>query len=219
MALGKNIQARRKHLKISQEALSELTGGKVSQGAISALEKRDSSSSEHAPLIAKALGISLDELTTGEVSEFKSAHRDKPDKLTIHQFDVSGSMGGGLLLRDQTGVIEDWRVSHDWLRNNLRGHSSTKDLCVVTGFGDSMRPMYNSGDPLIIDSSVKTVEVDGIYFFRVGSEGFIKRLQRIPGNGLMAISDNSRYIPWTISDSMDFEVFGRVIKVWKSEDL
>ena len=88
-------------------------------------------------------------------------------------------MGNGLELRDQPGVIQSWNVSPEWLQRTS-GASSPKNLCIVTGFGDSMRPMFNPGDPLIVDRGVQAVEYDAIYFFRVGSEGFIKRLQRIP---------------------------------------
>lgn len=68
---------------------------------------------------------------------------------------------------------------------------------------------------------MQAVEYDAIYFFRVGSEGFIKRLQRIPtASGLVvrAKSENTKYDAWDITEGMDFEVFGRVLKVWRSED-
>jgi len=81
-----------------------------------------------------------------------------------------------------------------------------------------MRPMFNSGDPLLLDSGVKSVEFDAVYFFRVGDEGFIKRLQRIPGDGIRAISENKSYESWTIREDMDFEIFGQVLKAWRSED-
>ncbi|MGW8306988.1 MAG: S24 family peptidase [Achromobacter pulmonis] len=139
----------------------------------------------------------------------------------IAQFDTGGAMGNGLELRDQPGVIQSWSVSPEWLQKNVRGFSSSKNLCIVTGFGDSMRPMFNPGDPLIVDRGVQAVEYDAIYFFRVGSEGFIKRLQRIPtASGLVvrAKSENTKYDAWDITEGMDFEVFGRVLKVWRSED-
>lgn len=139
--------------------------------------------------------------------------------VTIGRYDTGGRMGvAGVELRDQPGVIESWKVSREWLEKNVRGFNQTDTLCIVTGFGDSMRPMFNSGDPLIVDSSVRSVEFDAVYFFRVGSEGFIKRLQRVPGKGLVAISENSAYRDWVIDETMDFEVFGRVLKVWRSED-
>jgi len=81
-----------------------------------------------------------------------------------------------------------------------------------------MRGMFNSGDPLIVDIGITTVEYDAVYFFRVANEGFIKRLQRVPGRGLVAISENKAYESWAIADDMDFEVFGRVLKAWQSED-
>ena len=126
---------------------------------------------------------------------------------------------GGLILQDQPGTIQRWEVSREWLNQNVKGVSSASQLCIVTGFGDSMKPMFNPGDPLLVDLSVKTVDYDAVYFFRVGDEGFIKRIQRIPGQGLKAISANrDHYEPWTISDDMDFEVLGRVLKVWKGDD-
>jgi phage repressor protein C with HTH and peptisase S24 domain len=78
--------------------------------------------------------------------------------------------------------------------------------------------MYNPGDPLLGDRGVTNVDFDGIYFFRIGNEGFVKRLQRIPGVGLRAISENKAYESWDIKEGMDFQVFARVVKVWKGED-
>jgi phage repressor protein C with HTH and peptisase S24 domain len=137
----------------------------------------------------------------------------------IQQYDAGGSMGGGIDLPDQPGIIQNLKVSREWLESNVRNCTSAKNLCIVTGFGDSMRPLFNPGDPLLLDRGVMGVEVDAVYFFRIGREGFIKRLQRVPGNGLIAISENKAYKEWTITKDMDFEVFGRILKAWKSEDL
>jgi transcriptional regulator with XRE-family HTH domain len=69
MALGKKILKLREAKGLTQDALAKLTGWSedtpnigVSQGAISALEKRDSESSKHATALAKALGVSIDAL-------------------------------------------------------------------------------------------------------------------------------------------------------------
>lgn len=145
----------------------------------------------------------------------------KGDNILIKQFETGGSMGTGLELRDQPGVIQSWSVDPEWLQKNIRSYSSTANLCIVTGFGDSMRPMFNPGDPLIVDLGVKSVEFDAVYFFRVGSEGFIKRLQRIPTGDQVIVrakSENQKYDAWDIDAGMDLEIFGRVLKVWCSED-
>lgn len=142
----------------------------------------------------------------------------RTDDYVIPQYSAGGSMGAGLLLRDQPGMISSWHVTPEWVQKNVPNITSHKNLAIVTGFGDSMRPLYNPGDPLIVDTGVKSVEFDGIYFFRIEAEGFIKRLQRIPGVGLRAISENKAYEAWDITKSMDFEVFARVVKIWRSDE-
>ena len=145
----------------------------------------------------------------------------KGEDVVIRQFDARGSMGDGLVLDgDQPGVIRSWTVSRDWLALNVKRITSTKNLCVVTGFGDSMRPTYNPGDPLLVDIGVTSVEHDGIYFFRVGNHGFIKRLQTIPGQGIRVISDNKDkgYETWTITPDMDLQVFGKVVRLWRGDE-
>lgn len=144
--------------------------------------------------------------------------RYKGSDITIQQYATGGAMGSGLLLRDQPGLIQSWNVTSEWIQKNVHHITSPRNLAIVTGFGDSMRPLYNPGDPLLVDRGVKNVEFDGIYFFRIENEGFIKRLQRIPGIGLRAISENKAYEAWDIRDGMDFEVFARVVKVWRGED-
>lgn len=136
----------------------------------------------------------------------------------IPEYNTGGSMGTGLVLRDQPGHITSWRVTPEWIQKNVHNVTSPKNLAIVTGFGDSMKPMYNPGDPLLVDTGVKRVEFDGVYFFRIEDEGYIKRLQRIPGVGLRAISENKAYETFDITAGMDFEVFARVVKVWRGED-
>ena len=158
---------------------------------------------------------------SGQLIAFTAVPRQKQDDadhFVLPQFETGGAMGIGLLLRDQPGVIQSWQVNSEWIQKNIRSHTGAANLCIVTGFGDSMKGMFNSGDPLVVDRGVTTVEFDAVYFFRVGEEGFIKRLQRIPGEGLRVLSENKKYESWTIREGMDFEVFGRVLKAWQGED-
>lgn len=144
--------------------------------------------------------------------------KSKPDEFVIPEFNTGGAMGNGLLLRDQPGVIRGWSVNNEWVQKNVKSHTGASNLCIVTGFGDSMKGMFNPGDPLLVDRGVTIVEYDAVYFFRVDNEGFIKRLQRIPGEGIRVLSENKKYESWTIKPGMDFEVFGRVLKAWQGED-
>ena len=176
--------------------------------------------SQHEPFGDRA-AFALEErlgLPAGTFDKVGNRPPEEQGVIVIPEYLTGGAMGDGLILRDQPGVIKSWRVSEEWVSKNARNYTATQNLCIVTGFGDSMRPMYNPGDPLLVDSGVRRVDYDGIYFFRVADEGFIKRLQRIPGEGLVAISENKAYRDWTIRPDMDFEVFGRVLKAWRGED-
>jgi phage repressor protein C with HTH and peptisase S24 domain len=155
--------------------------------------------------------------------EAPSASGDAPD-LVITQYDTGGAMGHGFNLADNApGQIKSWRVDHDWLRLNVPVHTGVKNLAIVTGFGPSMRPMFNPGDPLLVDTGVNVVDHEGVYFFRVGDEGFIKMIQRIPdpeGAGVMLqiISKNPDYPPYPMSPkNPHFQVLGKVLTVWRSE--
>lgn len=152
---------------------------------------------------------------------------DPDNDHVIPQYDAGGSMGHGFELEARPpGVIREWKVNHEWLRLNVGHYSSVENLCIVTGFGSSMRGMFNPGDPLLCDRGFRAVDVDGVYFFRVDHHGFIKILQRIPtpdGIVLRAKSKNPDYdtfdITPKIASSEGFEVFGRILTVWKSEQL
>lgn len=196
-----------------------------------------------APKIAKAIGQPshwIDQINSEQWMEIDSndfltprepghktdnvvrLEKKKSDDITIRQFETGGAMGAGIELRDQPGIIQSWRVNPEWLERNVRAHSNAKNLCIVTGFGDSMQPLFNPGDPLLVDTGVSVVDFDSIYFFRIGNDGYVKRLQRIPteeGLVIRAISENrDAYEPFNITKKMDFQVLGRVLKVWRSQD-
>ena len=80
-----------------------------------------------------------------------------------------------------------------------------------------MLGMFNPGDPLLVDKGVTRCDVDGVYFFSVDGEGFIKRLQRIPGEGILVISENKKYRDWTIKPRMRLTVFAKVLIAWEGK--
>lgn len=73
MALGQNIKRLREAQGLTQDELAVKAGGKVTQGIIAALEKRDSKASQYAAHIAAALGVSVDELLAGGGPAFREA--------------------------------------------------------------------------------------------------------------------------------------------------
>lgn len=166
-------------------------------------------------------------LSTPASTHEAQAVSDEGRDLVITQYDVGGAMGnGGKLILDaeQPGIIKSWRVDQEWLRLNVPAYTSVSNLCIVTGFGSSMKPIFNPGDPLLMDRGVNHVDHEGIYFFRLGDEGFIKIIQRVPnfdkpGFVLRIISKNKEdFPPYDISAKHpDFHVIGKILTVWRSE--
>lgn len=153
----------------------------------------------------------------------RNAVLDNTD-VVINQYDVSAGMGNSrVLLNDQPGIIKSWNVERTWLDANVPSYTSINNLAIVTGFGPSMRPLYNPGDPLLVDTGIRSIPHDGVYFFRVGDEGFIKIIQRVPsfdGSGIIfrVISKNPDYPPYDINpNNQHFEVLAKVLTIWKSE--
>lgn len=231
---GIRLRTARKHAKLTQTKLSEITG--IPQSTISTAENLGHGSAE-TTVYAMACGVNAHWLATGEgemlqpeAIDVQSRWVDEPltiqapdtsvskfDAETVHipYYDTGGAMGHGIVLRDQPGVIREMAASREWLQSNVRGYTSAANLCLVTGFGDSMRPLFMSGDPVIVDKGVTEFRGDGLYFFRADGEGFIKRLQSIPGRGLVVISENPSYESWNIDNATtDFQVLGKVIKAW-----
>lgn len=218
--VAKRLRYFMRQVEITQSALARLS--KVSQPTIARILAGRTPEPETTTLmkLGRALGDELCLIQDNRDIDIPSLLPRRDDDIIIEQYDAGGRMGcNGLILQDQPGVISSWSVSKDWLRLNVKGWTNASKLCIVTGFGDSMRPMFAPGDPLLVDTSINTVDYDAVYFFRVGNEGFIKRLQRIPGEGLRVLSANRDfYEPWTVKPGMDFEVIGRVLKIWRDDD-
>lgn len=188
---------------------------------------RNSVPKEYLIPLAEVLGVTVKWLQLGidaqKTDQLRTVHarlKDKEDHFILEQYDdVFGAMGNGVMLPEQKGQITSIVATNEWAMNNIPANTGKNNLKIVTGFGSSMRPMFNSGDAILIDIGVKDVKYDHVYFFRVGSEGFIKRLQRIPSQGILVLSENPSYREWVITEDMDFEVFGAVLKVFKGEEV
>lgn len=175
------------------------------------------------------LGFPEDEIRTASIyamltKQAMPPSASHPDELSIPQYEAGGQINQGSLVLEgkQPGTIKSWRVDLEWLRMNVRHYTSVQNLCIVTGFGPSMRPRFNPGDPLLMDKGITSMEVDGLYFFRIGDSGYIKQLQRIPserGTIYRAKSYNPDYEPFDITAKMDFQVFGKILTIWKSEQV
>jgi phage repressor protein C with HTH and peptisase S24 domain len=177
--------------------------------------------------ISPRLHFEIEKVNSLKLSEYhpiRELNQDIPvyaNRITIKKYDeVGASMGKGIVLQDQPGQITNIEVTDEWVNKNVPSNSGKDNLKIVTGFGDSMKGMFNPGDPLLVDVGINSISElgDGVYFFSVDNEGFIKRLQRVPGEGIRVISQNKEYPMWVIKKDMNFRVLGKVLKVWESNN-
>lgn len=77
--------------------------------------------------------------------------------------------------------------------------------------GNSMSPTIFDGDILVVDRSLKAIN-NHICVFNLEGEMICKRLKR-NGNGVILVSDNDEHKSISITDQMDFTLFGVVVAV------
>ncbi|EIK96083.1 putative phage repressor [Pseudomonas sp. M47T1] len=134
--------------------------------------------------------------------------------VAVERFDIAGSMGPGTEPPEMNMVVEQMSLDAAWVRQNLV-YTSTDNLKLISGKGDSMAPTIRNGDALLVDSGITTVESDAIYFFQMGGRLHVKRIQRNL-DGLTIISDNDQYreIDVPAGREGDIQILAQIIYWW-----
>lgn len=96
-----------------------------------------------------------------------------------------------------------------WIEQELRVRPNK--LYVVEVSGNSMEPTLCSGDVVLIDTGQCEVMSDGVFVLQDGEDAYVKRLQRLPGGTINAISDNAKLPNFVLTEAT--RIIGRV--VWR----
>ncbi|MFN9634620.1 MAG: helix-turn-helix transcriptional regulator, partial [Erythrobacteraceae bacterium] len=106
------------------------------------------------------------------------------------------------------GAFDTFRVSRRWLA--VQGLESAQ-LSAIRVEGDSMEPLLNDGDEILVDRSPRTFR-DGIHVGRLGETLMVKRIaSAVPGR-MALLSQNLAY-PLVEVAADEVAIIGRV--VWK----
>ncbi len=124
--------------------------------------------------------------------------------------DVSASMGYGVTVYNEN-LTATYSISKK-LAKDLGVYNCHMEM--IFAQGDSMMPTIEGGDSLLIDRSKKEIYDGKIYCVRIENQLYAKRLQKIPPNTIVVVSDNEKYRSFEIDLSKcadyDFEVIGEV---------
>lgn len=214
MTLGKNIKKLRELKKITQQELSDLTGGLVSQGAIAALEKRESRSSSFTGIIAKALGVSVQQLTDGGIP--LEDIKEQSALSYRHVPLISMVQAGAWSEIKQLGTSFD---ALDWLPCPV-AHS--EDTFCVRVEGESMKntgskPSYDPGDIIFVDPNRAAKPGDRVVV-RLEDQNMATFKQYIEEDGIKRLKAlNPEWSPRYIEINGNANVVGVVIGKWVPE--
>ncbi len=134
------------------------------------------------------------------------------DCIELEHIHINPSCGKG------TSVYEDADITPIKLGTQMIQSvlkiSDPKNLKIFKASGDSMSPIIEDTDLLLVDVARKDFNNGGIFLLTINNDWFVKRLRlRVTGE-LDIISDNDRYPVETLKPDTNIEIAvkGRVIK-------
>lgn len=155
----------------------------------------------------------LDKYFSINLTDASLKNSDMPDENCISipvLGEVSASMGYGVTVYNeaQTAVYPISRKLAFDLGVN------TKESEIIFAQGDSMMPTIEGGDSLLVDHTRKEIYDGKIYCVRIEGQLYAKRLQKIPPNIIVVVSDNTKYRSFEIdlnkNPDYDFAVIGEI---------
>ncbi|WP_298304011.1 LexA family transcriptional regulator [uncultured Erythrobacter sp.] len=127
--------------------------------------------------------------------------------IDVPRLNIGASAGPGAL-PDSEEPFDAFHFSRKWLRE--QGLEGSK-LSAITVEGDSMEPLLNDGDEILIDTAARPFR-DGVHVVRLGDTLMVKRVAQAGAGRFSLLSQNLAYPPVDVAAD-EMEVIGRV--VWK----
>lgn len=170
--------------------------------------------------LLQAVSESLAEDKAGNVitADFSRSARVKDGDVLIPQYNVRGSMGHGQVPADYVEFVRNVVVNGLQLEKLGLEYTSTANLSIITGWGQSMAGTIDDKDPVIVDRGVTEFNGDGVYVLTWDGMLYIKRLQKADADHFDMISDNEKHKDRVVPVG-DVTIHARVLYVWKGQKL
>ena len=199
---GKRLKELRESFGLTQSDLATKIG--VSITTIQNFEANNLPKSQYVIKLSEILNCSTDWLLKG--SNQNTLCAIGVDDIEIPFIDVVLSAGGGNHI-DNEVILKKYRFPKRLIRSIS---NSPNNLYLVKVKGDSMRPTVMDKDLVMIDTCRKSINSGYIYALRIQDYISIKRLEPLPKNKVIVISDNKEYEPFQY-DLSELTVVGQVI--------
>lgn len=109
----------------------------------------------------------------------------------VQQLDAAAGMGDGVENVDNPDVIRAIDFEPGYIRSIVGFVPAPGRLRLITGSGDSMQPVIQPGDAVVVDTAITSFDGDGIYLINMGNGHQIKRL--IDRGVIHVASENKSY--------------------------
>jgi len=98
----------------------------------------------------------------------------------------------------------------DFITHKLK--SNPEDLFSYINMGDSMSPLLEDKDLVVVNTSFKKPNDVGVYVIKVNNLLSCRRLQAIPGDRIQITCDNKAYSSFIVDNNVrDFVIIGKVL--------
>lgn len=195
---------------VSLAALSELLGRNPSylqqfirKGSPRKLEEQDRAT------LARFFGVGEEELRDVQEKSYVKPprRREAGEWVEVPRLDLGASAGPGRVA-DGEAAFDTFRFSRRWLEEQ---GLTRADLSALRVEGDSMEPLLNDGDEILVDRSPRPFR-DGIHVVRLGDTLMVKRVASAGPGRVALLSQNFAYPPVEVA-AEEVAIIGRV--VWK----
>ena len=134
------------------------------------------------------------------------------DMVSIPVLDIQGACGTDGRINLLSHMVKMIQVAKSWILARCVA-PNFKALHIINAYGDSMKPLIDDGDFVIVDTSKRELLGDGVYVIQAGNDTFIKRIQKQINGSLLLISDNPAYKPYEISkeEVESVQIIGKAI--------
>lgn len=146
------------------------------------------------PKLAQLTGKPLSHFGMGSTSEPVSAAETGDGYVRVQQLDGEVGMGDGRVNDDFPDIVRAMDFAPTYIRSIVGFVPPPGRLVLVTGRGDSMIPVINPGESLMVDTGVTTFDGDGIYLLNTGNGQQVKALQD-RGDAVYVVSANTTLYP------------------------
>ena len=165
--------------------------------------------------IADHIGVPLHNLLNPEPTTAVASDKF----VNIPVLSAIGSMGAGNDQLDDDYVVGSMTLSPNWIGKTIPS-ASIPSLRFIHAYGDSMAPTFSDGDILLVDTSRKNPNIDGVYVLQAHRRIYIKRVrQRLDGSYEISSDNPTVKTVDVLNGDYEVELLGRVVFAWNGTKL